>query len=77
MLKQVYLERGVLELMQTVNAQYTLNIITFGEMEGTQVFTSKSYNSDGSIWKDKNGTQKVHFNKEKHLDNFIHKSLMR
>ena len=76
-LKQVYLERGVLELMQTVNAQYTLNLITFGEMIGTQVFRSFSYNSDGSIWKDKNGTEKVQFNKGKHSDNGCLKSLMR
>lgn len=76
-LKQVYLERGVLELMQTVNAQYTLNLITFGEMKGTQVFRSFSYNSDGSIWKDKNGTEKVQFNKGKHSDNGCLKSLMR
>jgi len=75
-LKQVYTEPGVYELMQTVNAKYDLNQVASGKMEGTLTFSSKSYNSDGSIWKDKNGTEKAYFTKGKHLDNPILRAIL-
>jgi len=76
-LKEVYTEPGVSELMSTSKAQYTLDIITSDKMEGTQSHSSKSYNSDGSIWKDLKGTEKVYFYKGKHSDDGFISSLMR
>jgi tetratricopeptide (TPR) repeat protein len=61
--KEVIRERGYLELIAKINAQYNLNLIAPDRMEGTRVFNKKHYNSDGSIWKAKNGTEKEHASK--------------
>jgi len=70
-LKEVYLERGITELMQTVNGQYNLSLTAPDRMEGTHTFSSKVYKfySDGSLMEDKNGTEKINFWKQKHSDN--------
>jgi len=76
-LKAVYTEPGISELLQTVNAEYELNQISFNEMKGTHKFSSKKFNSDGSIWSNKNGTEEAYFSKQKHSDNFFIRSLMK
>ena len=76
-LKEVIVERGISELMSTSKAQYTIDLTTSDKMEGTQSHSSKSYNSDGSIWKDLEGTEKVYMIKGKHADDDFIRSLMR
>ena len=68
MLKTVARERGSLSLVERRNVQYNLILTAPDKMEGTAVFTSKHYNSDGSIWRNGNGTKKTSFNKMKHSD---------
>jgi len=68
---------GVSGPISMAKGQYNLNLITSDKMIGTIIFNSKRYNSDGSIWEDKNGTKKTSPIKQKHSDNWVHKSLMR
>jgi hypothetical protein len=67
-LKTVVGERGSLCLVERRNVQYNLILTAPDKMEGTAVFNSKLYESDGSICKNENGTKKTSFSKMKHSD---------